>query len=177
LDTDFYNFVNKYIIDLQDRYNNEVSSQKKTLIKEEIQNAKKIIKSIYELREKKIVLAAVTKTRGGNPNLKNFLKNEVVLFDTIYNSLIKSRENVFKPTLLEKKNNKSKQKTNNGKREKKQVNIKNKKHIIRIISNISPFVGTDTKKYILKEGDIVTIEKKMKDMLLQRKVCKEIKLG
>ena len=43
--------------------------------------SKKISKNIYEKREKKIILAAVTKVRGGNPDLTKMLDIEKNLYE------------------------------------------------------------------------------------------------
>jgi len=63
--------------------------------REEIQTVKRIIDNIYELREKKIIQAALSKARGGKPDLKNLLDVEKTLFDSTLNILIQSRSRFF----------------------------------------------------------------------------------
>ncbi len=64
LKTIFYSELLEYIENLNNRLERETSSQKKMLLKDEIQNTKKIAANIYEQREKKILLAAISKARG-----------------------------------------------------------------------------------------------------------------
>ena len=59
---------------------------------EEVQNVKMIATQIYLLREKKIILAALSKIRGGKPDLKNILDEEKNLFDSALDMLMKSRK-------------------------------------------------------------------------------------
>ncbi len=58
----------------------------------EVQNVKIIATQIYLLREKKIILAALSKARGGRPELRNMLDEEKNLFDSIFDILMKSRK-------------------------------------------------------------------------------------
>jgi DNA replication initiation complex subunit (GINS family) len=60
---------------------------------EEVQNVKRIATQIYLLREKKIILAALSKARGGRPDLRNMLDEEKNLFDSTLDILMKSRKN------------------------------------------------------------------------------------
>ena len=70
-------------------------SIKKTQIsfEKEIQDIERIISSVCELREKKIVQAALSKIRGGKPDLNNMLDEEKKLFDSVIDSLLQSRKN------------------------------------------------------------------------------------
>jgi len=63
------------------------------LSEKEIQDIERIFSIIYELREKKIVQAALSKIRGGKPDLKNMLDEEKKLFDSIVSTLLQSRKN------------------------------------------------------------------------------------
>ena len=92
LKADFYNELLEYLKKLDKRLEKESSSQKQILIRDEIQNTKKIATNVYEQREKKILLAAVSKARGGNPDLKNMLDTEKNLFDSVLGFLLQSRE-------------------------------------------------------------------------------------
>jgi len=63
------------------------------LSEKEIQDIERIFYSVCELREKKIVKAALSKIRGGKPDLKNMLDEEKKLFDSIVATLLQSRKN------------------------------------------------------------------------------------
>jgi len=95
LKPDFYRVFNEYLLNLNKRLNLEKSSQKKMLIIDEIENTKKIGISIYEHREKKIFLASISKARGGNPDLKNIIQEEKILFDSVYELILNSRKSII----------------------------------------------------------------------------------
>jgi len=63
------------------------------LSEKEIQDIERIVSSVYGIREKKIVQAALSKIRGGKPDLKNMLDEEKKLFDSIVGTLLQSRKN------------------------------------------------------------------------------------
>jgi DNA replication initiation complex subunit (GINS family) len=63
------------------------------LSEREIQDIERIVSSVYGIREKKIVQAALSKIRGGKPDLKNMLDEEKKLFDSIVATLLQSRKN------------------------------------------------------------------------------------
>jgi DNA replication factor GINS len=174
IDNSFYNELKKYLDVLDNRLKDESSSQKETLLKDEISNTKKIAKNIYEQREKKILLAAVTKARGGNPDLKNMIEIEKNLFNSILNLMEKSRKHLFEEDLGE--NKPVEPKKNETKEEPKPVSKEsNTNPIIRVTEDIPEFVGTNEKKYNLKKNDILSIPEDMSDMLSKRGVVDKIK--
>ena len=65
------------------------------MTEKEIQNIEKIFVGICEIREKKIVQAALSKARGGKPGLKNMLDEEKRLFDSIVDIILQSRKRFF----------------------------------------------------------------------------------
>ena len=80
IENSFYIELKKYLDSLDNRLKDESSSQKQTLLKDEILNTKKIAKNIYEQREKKNLVGAVTKACGGKSELKKNIKIEKKLF-------------------------------------------------------------------------------------------------
>ena len=150
---------------------NEENNQKKIILENEIKNTKKIIKNIYEIREKKILNSIMTKIRGGEPNIKNLIENEKVIFDLILDILIKQRNKIIEDGIL--KNNISyKKKITNIKKKENNENYK----IFLVKENLPVFIGTDTKKYNLRKNDIITIKKNTSELLLKKDVIKEIKI-
>lgn len=167
MDSDFYSVLSKYLKYLNSRLEKESPSQKQKLLKDEIQNTKKIVMNIYEQREKKILLAAISKARGGNPDLKNLVDAEKKLFDSILNLMVQSRRE-----LLNKKSQEEKKTIESEKESEKQENANS---IVRIVQDIPEFIGTDTKKYTLKRGDVISLPEDMGDTLSKRGAVKEIK--
>ncbi len=168
----FYTDLSKYLNELEKRLKNESSLQKKTLLKDEIENTKKIAIHIYELREKKILFAAITKTRGGNPDIKNMLNIEKNLFDSLINVLKTTRIQLFKQEPTEKNTIDSEEKAVETKKlEEKQ---KNSNPIVRVIEDVPEFIGTNEKRYYLRKNDVLSLPDDMCEMLYRRGVIKKI---
>jgi DNA replication factor GINS len=178
LDNDFYDNIEKYFLNLNTHKNSESGEHKKKLLDEEIVNTKKIIINIYEQREKKILLTAISKARGGNPDLKSMIDVERDFFDSILNLIKKFRRIILenKKTNDEKKDQKIEKITVE---DKKEINISkniDKNSITRVIKDMPNFIGTDTKNYNLKKNDIVSIPEDMVEMLLKRKAVEKLDL-
>ena len=175
LTQNFYSDLSKFLKSLNSRLENEKSPQKTSLLKDEIQNISKIALNIYELREKKLLLAAVSKVRGGNPDLKNLTDEEINLFNTVLTSMRNTRIKILKNK--EKNNEKT---INNLDEEKPEENeeIEEKKEnnnpIARVTQNIPEFIGTDKNKYTLRKDDVLSIPKDMNEMLLKRGAIEKI---
>ena len=73
----------------------EFQKNPNNMTEKEIQNVEKIFVGICEIREKKIVQAALSKVRGGKPDLKNMLDEEKRLFDSIVDIILQSRKRIF----------------------------------------------------------------------------------
>ena len=174
LELNFYNTLSEYLENLKNRLESETSPQKQALLKDEILNTKKIAINIYEQREKKILLAVASKARGGNPELKNMIDIEKDLFDSIFNLMLKSRKDLLEKETKENKSND--RKVVEPKVEEKTEEIqKNSNPIVRIIQDIPEFIGTDEKKYNLRNNDVISLPENMSDMLSKRGVAKKIK--
>ena len=188
INNEFFKDVQKFLHELEQRLEKEKKAQKKMLLAEECQNIEKIVRNIYEQREKKIMLAAISKARGGNPSIKSLLPEEKLFFDDLYQNIVSYRKKILesneKTEELKKESEKSDtSKDNNESTEKhieketKQVSNNKENHhpIIRIIKDIPAFVGTDNKTYTLHQKDIVTLPEATANMLIKRKVAIPIK--
>lgn len=174
IDYHFYSDLSEYINALNSRLEKESKSQKQMLLKNEIQNTNKIIRSIYEHREKKNLLAAISKARGGRPDLKNLIDAERDLFDSTLKLMVQSREQLLEGRPKDKRGKDNKN-VETKKEETRTEKKDNTNQIVMVTKNIPEFIGTDTKKYNLRAGDIISLPKNMSDMLLKRNVVKEIK--
>ena len=171
--SDFYINLSEYLENLKNRLQDETSSQKQTLLKEEIQNTQKIAENIYEQREKKILVAAISKARGGDPDLKNMIHIEKNLFNSVLNIMITSRKQFLKKESIKKKKTESEKESLKPKKsEKKQKNLN---PIVRVTEDMPEFIGTNEKKYNLRKNDILSIPEDMSDMLSKRGVVEKIK--
>ena len=173
IEPNFYNDLSKYLENLDDRLGKESSPQKQMLLKVEIRDTNKIVTSIYEMREKKILLAAISKGRGGNPNLNNFVDVEKDLFESTLEIMTQTRKQVLEK---ESKGSNGKEKTVETKKEdEKNEGQENSKPVVRVTKGIPKFIGTDMKEYNLRRGDVLSLPADMRDMLSKRDVVKEIK--
>jgi len=176
----FYFEVFEYLDKLDKRLEKETSPQKQTLLKEEIQNTKNIIANIYEQREKKILLAAISKARSGNPDINHMLETEKNLFDSVLNLLQSSRGQFF-----EKKPKKNKESTEVEKKEseepekiepkKEEITQENINPVLLVKKDMPEFIGTDTKKYNIRKDDVLSMPENMSDMLIKRNIAEKIK--
>ena len=186
LDNDFYTNLEKYFLDLNAHLKSESDEHKKKLLDEEIANTKKIITNIYEQREKKILLTAISKARSGNPDLKIMVSVEKTFFDSILNLINTFRDSILenKKTIDEKKVEQQQEikkitEENKIDENKNQINILEKSNlnpISRVIKDMPNFVGTDAKSYTLKKNDVVSLPKDMQEMLSKRKVVEKLEL-
>ncbi len=167
----FYNDLSEFLKNLEDRFEKESNSQKQMLLRDEIQNTKKIANNIYEQREKKILLAAISKARGGEPELKNLVDEEKKLFDTTLETMNETREKI----LNKKTENKENPTEETPKVEEKKEEQTNINPVVMVTNDIPEFIGTDANKYVLKKGDVLSLPGDMSDTLSKRGMVKEVK--
>jgi DNA replication initiation complex subunit (GINS family) len=175
LKTSYYDELRKYFDEMENLLINEASSQKKRILEEEIENTRKIAHNIYEQREKKILLASISKIRGGNPDLTNMIEPERDLFDSISDLLRKTRENILKNQNENNYNPIEREADKTGKQIKNDAGqASNTNPIVLISEDIPQFLGTDEKKYFLRKNDVLSLPDDMCEMLLKRGVAKKI---
>jgi len=173
----FYNDLSDYQKELNKRLKKEIASQKKIILNDEISTTKKIAINIYEYREKKIMLAAITKARGGNPDIINMLESEKELFDFVFKALNKWREKIVENKNIENDyiNTKNDEEEKNNEKFEK-INKKGNNIIVRVNQSLPEFIGIDTKKYNLRVGDILSLSKEMSEMLIKKEAVKKLEL-
>ncbi|KAA0000099.1 MAG: hypothetical protein FE047_02430 [Thermoplasmata archaeon] len=150
---DFYRIANQYINELEDRIEEEKirnpSSKKILLIADELRNAKRLLESIFERREKKIVLAALSSARGGKSMPENLTREEKIFYEAMLGLFKENRKRIFES---------------------------NKKEflIVRVIKDIPQFMGSDMKKYSLKKEDVISLPYEVAQLLIKRGAAEEI---
>lgn len=170
INNNFYENLAEYLKNLQKDIDQEKNPENIKLFQEEIKNIEKIAFSIYELREKKIVQAALSKVRGAKPDLKNTLTIEKKLFESIVETITQARDETLKG-----KSKKEEDKEIIQKEPKKVEKKQNINQIVRLLDNVPEFIGTDMKTYTLRKDDVLSLSKEIVDPLLKRGVVKEIK--
>ncbi|MDG6228382.1 MAG: hypothetical protein QCH96_00275 [Candidatus Thermoplasmatota archaeon] len=183
----FYEDVSVFLKGLQDQFEKETKQKRKMIIADEIQNIEKIVINIYEQREKKIIIAATSRVRGGNPSVKNLLDDELTLFDTLQEVLKNARDSLLskeKEVVYSQRSDESPlQKThqeNTGPNQEhkviqqKAISVDNDHIFVTIIKDMPTFVGTDAKQYTIKKGDVLSVPPQMASMLKKRRIAEEI---
>jgi len=179
----FYQQLHDYKKTLNTQAEQEENPQKQKLYKDEISNTQKIITNIYELREKKIVQAALSQTRGGTPDLNNMLDIERTLYENLTEQITLARQEILlnkKPVQQITSNTEiPPEKTKDEPIERSptaQPNELNNNQIVQVLQDIPEFIGIDMKKYNLRKNDVISLSEDMSKPLIKRKVVKPIKL-
>ncbi|HEC76714.1 MAG TPA: DNA replication complex GINS family protein [Thermoplasmatales archaeon] len=150
---DFYKQTAQYVKELEDRLEEEKvrnpSSKKVVLLSDELRNTKRIWKSIFERREKKIVLSALSFVRGSKETPKNLTREEKIFYDAIIEILKEHRKRVFE-------------------------NHEKEFVVVRIMEDIPQFIGGDMKKYSLKKEDVISLPLDVAKILIKRGVAEEV---
>ncbi|MEF8879579.1 MAG: hypothetical protein V5A64_04225 [Candidatus Thermoplasmatota archaeon] len=167
----FYEELKEYLKKLDERLEKESGSKKQMLLREEVDNNKKIAMNIYEQREKKILLAAISKARGGQPEIRNMLEEEKKLFDQIIKLLMNSRETFLKPKTEEKRKDEIEEEETESKAAEEKKNS-----VVRVKNDVPSFVGTDEKKYFLKQDDLISLPDDLAEMLENKNMVEKIEI-
>jgi DNA replication factor GINS len=186
----FYDDVKTYLDGLQNQLEKETKHKRQMLLADEIQNMEKIITNIYEQREKKIIMAAMSRVRSGNPHLHDLLDPELKLFDDLQQVLkgarkrILSNENEPEPLLPLTDSGpeiQDREETEEAIDEEPVIEeehkIVNDHEMIRIVKDMPTFVGTDAKQYTVKVGDVLSVPAQMADMLVKRRIAERIDMS
>jgi DNA replication factor GINS len=170
INVNFYQDLSLYMKTLERSIEDEKNPLKLKLFTDEIQNTKKIANSIYELREKKIVQAALATARGATPDLKNLLDEEKKLYSTLVEQIMISRKEIFEePTDHRQKKQPAVPLVDQPKRD------SNTNPIVRVLEDTPEFIGTDGKAYSLRKEDVLSLPSEMNELLQKKKVVTQIK--
>jgi DNA replication initiation complex subunit (GINS family) len=167
----FYQDLSAYIKNLERSVENEKNPLKLKLFTDEALNTKKIANSIYELREKKIVQAALATARGATPDLSNLLEIEKKLYDSLVEQIAYSRKEIFE----EPEEHHPKKQTPSQPVASQQKADPNTHPIVRVMEDTPEFIGTDEKTYSLRKEDVLSLPSEMSEPLLKRGVVKQVK--
>lgn len=99
LPLNFYKKLDKYIEKIRGSFINErqadPNSPKTLMLEDELRKAEKRASEIYERRERKIVILALSAANGVNPNIKFLTAEEKEAFKNIVDTLFKNRKDIF----------------------------------------------------------------------------------
>ncbi|MBN1280457.1 MAG: DNA replication complex GINS family protein [Candidatus Thermoplasmatota archaeon] len=167
----FYQDLSVYIKNIERSIAQENNPLKLKVFTDEVQNTKKIASSIYELREKKIVQAALATARGASPDLKNLLDGEKSLFDALVAQISSSRKQIFEGP-VDKQRTQPLVSPANVDHQKDHPNMN---PIVRVLEDTPEFVGTDEQTYSLRKEDVLSLPAEMAEPLLKKGVVKQVK--
>lgn len=151
----------------------------------ENENAKKLLEDIINRRQKKIVLAALSTSRGQMPP-SGLNDEERKFFDDIVNLLkgfkgdmnekFRSFDDIVQEKVQEAKRSIEEMKPIVVEDTQENFEIRpNGKLLIKILSDLPRFVGSDMQNYgPLANGDIVTVPQEVGKLLISRKVAEQI---
>ncbi|MFT4260832.1 MAG: hypothetical protein ACMXX9_00175 [Candidatus Woesearchaeota archaeon] len=179
LEDTFYDDVKSYLRDKEIMMNEEdkkfTSRAEKEKIKIQIKNAKKIVKELYETREKKILHLASNKVKTNSVLIKtsNLLPKEKEFFDEAVLLLRKSKKDMLKEIVVletaeidssEMKNTKQEKEIKEEPKKNSDEQIK-----IKLSSNLPKFVGLDQKIYgPYSKGEIVDLPSNVANLLVNK---------
>ena len=154
------------------------SYDEKKKVEKQIDNARRIIKEIYERREKKIIDIALIKSRTKSDvmDTSSFLENEKRLFDETVKVLDNFRNEVISNVL----SGKNPVKTDVADEKSKSEVTEEKKNakIIRFLNHVPKFVGKELEDYgPFEEEDIANLPSEIADVLISKGSAEEIKSG
>lgn len=100
LDPTFYQSVDAHVRQLSEDYQREhalnPSSSRAMMLQDELRNVTRARDDIYDLREKKIAIAALVAARGGNPDKGSFTRGELELYEELVRVLKEGRRSMLK---------------------------------------------------------------------------------
>ncbi|MEM2715478.1 MAG: hypothetical protein QW762_02070, partial [Candidatus Thermoplasmatota archaeon] len=87
IDTDFYSQAISYIEEIESRIEKEKESpsHKLMILSDELRNTKRLLQSIFERREKKIVSFALHSARTGKEMPENMTNEEKIFYEELLN--------------------------------------------------------------------------------------------
>jgi len=182
LDKAFFANVLRYLKDKQTIITKQqtdlFSAEEKRKTEGQLENVKKIIRDLYDKREKKVISMAVDKSKNKSSIIDNsvFLKEEKELFGNIVKILDMGRENILF-NIIELKEPAALGGINLEKKEVKAEKEEEKKDtkLVRFLNAVPKFVGKELEEYgPFEEEDIASLPIELADVLINKERAEEI---
>jgi len=179
LEPNFFNYFVDYLNEKKNMLNKEdtlFSYDEKKKVEKQIENAKRIIKEIYERREKKILNIALMKSRTKSNVIDTsaLLENEKMFFDEIVKVLNLFRNEVINNIITGEYA--SKAAVESEKKDEKNMPGEDKStKIVRFLYAVPKFVGKELEEYgPFAEEDIANLPGEIADVLITQGNAEEI---
>ena len=145
----------------------------------QLENIYKILKELYERREKKIISLALDKSRTKSNLIDTtaLMKEEKVFFDAVTNILDTYRDEILISVLNEKMPFMQAMADKKPKEEfKSALELKKPTRLVRLTSHVPKFVGPELEEYgPFEEEDIANLPAEISDVLISKGKAEEIK--
>jgi len=180
LDESFFVNVVRYLKDkhtiITNQQTDTFSAEEKKKTESQLDNVKKIIKELYDKREKKIIGMAIDKSKNKSSIVDNsiFLKQEKELFDNAVKILNSGRENILSNII-----NLKEPVTLGGVSQEKEISSvepqvigreKKDTKLVRFLSAVPKFVGKELEEYgPFDEEDIASLPIEISNVLVNKK--------
>ena len=143
MDDRFYEAFDAVLRELREEYAKEHAANPATpkvlILQDELMNLQRVRDDIYDLRERKIVTAAVIAARGGNPDRTTMTKEEDILFEEVVAAANEEPRRLGPQRVL-----------------------------VRVKEPVAPFVGTDLRTYRLGVEDVAAVPREIAHALVSR---------
>ncbi len=187
LEPSFFSDTISYIKDkkkiLEAKNEGPFAFEEKRKTERQLENIYKILKELYERREKKIISLALDKSRTKSNliDTSSLLREEKVIFDSIAELLDTYREAILYSVLNEKmpfmQQFEGKAENKNPREDfKTALDLKKSTKLVRFASPVPKFVGPELEEYgPFSEEDIANLPVEVADILISKGKAEEIK--
>jgi len=189
LSNSFFSDVITYLEDKKKTFSDVTleSFRDKKKLEEEFENIRKILKDLYERREKKIVNLAlnISRTKSNLIDTSALLNEEKELFDSLIRALDSGRESIINNLLesklpsFEKVKSELKTADEKNKEEPLKEEIKPEEgkttKMVRFVNAVPKFVGKELEEYgPFEEEDVASLPKEIANVLIEKGRVEEI---
>lgn len=173
LPREFYNSCKKWISRKREEFE---KSKGDTTSLYELENVKKIIRDIFDRRERKIILMALHTVRSGiSP--ENLLPEERDFFDETVSILQKFRNGLLKRVTESEEEVEEKVESEIKRKSEQKEKPKKEEKVVRMLENTPQFLGENEEKYgPFKKEDLVTLPEKIADLLVKKGKAEEVEV-
>lgn len=195
---DFFQGVLQHIRELEERLEDErqknPSSKKVLLISDELRNTKRIWKSIFERREKKVVQAALSVARGATNTPKHLTRQERQFYDRLVALLRDNRRHVLEGEIPQEGASATappsddvseEESSQDAKEDQESAGLETKPETeasepekpdvtLLMLQDMPSFVGSDMNNYELEKEDMVVLPGETAGILMERGAAEKI---
>ena len=181
LEPSFFNDVINYIKEkkkiLDAKIDSNFAQEEKRKTERQLENIYKIVKELYERREKKIISFALDKSRTQSNLIDTsaLLKEERVFFDAMLNILDTYRGEILISVLNEKMPFMKSLEIKPKQDFKTALEMKSRNKLVRFLAHVPKFVGPELEEYgPFEEEDIANLPSEVVEVLINKSKAEEI---